>query len=352
MQKPLLMMLIVLTASVGWAADPAITSTGVTCRETPSGISVHVAGQPVLHYNKATLASPDGVDPVYRRSGHIHPVYTPDGKVVTGDFPADHPHQHALFSAWRMVEFEGRQISFWDQKSQTGRVSHSRVLSTKDGDESGQFVVELLLEDITDPQQPKPALIETWTVNVHNRGEDRFVFDVSVHQKCAGTSPVTVTKYHYGGMAIRGHDQWFSEDAQAAYRAFEQQVKTDPKTPRPPLDVMKHDFLTSEGQHQYDGNHSRPRWVDLYGPIDGEISGIAILCHPQNFRAPQPVRLHPSKPYFCFSPMVESAFVITPSRPFQSTYRFVVHAGEPDRKSIELEWKRFAEEAASTPDAE
>jgi hypothetical protein len=333
-------MLVILTASTGLAAEPA---SGVRCVETDDAILVTVDGKNVLKYNKATLESPDGIDPVYRRSGHIHPIYTPDGKELTGDFPADHPHQHALFSAWRIVEFEGRQISFWDQLSQTGRVSHSKVISTRNGRDAGQFVVELLLEDITDPDRPKPVLIETHTVDIDNRGNDQFVFDVTIAQKCAGASPVTVTKYHYGGLAIRGNDQWFSNDAQAAYKEFEQQVKADPEAPRPPLEVMKHDFLTSEGKHQYAGNHSRPRWVDLYGPIDGEPAGIAIMCHPDNFRAPQPVRLHPSKPYFCFSPMVEAAFDITPEKPFTSRYRFVVHRGKPDPESIEAEWKRFAE---------
>jgi len=340
MQSLRLIVLVFLTASTALAADPPA---GVRCLETDDAILVTVAGKNVLKYNKATLESPAGIDPVYRRSGHIHPLYTPDGKVLTGDFPADHPHQHALFSAWRMIEFEGRKISVWDQLSQTGRVSHSKVISTKNGDDAGQFVVELLMEDITDPGQPKPVLIETWTVDISNRGGDLFVFDIQTDQKCAGPSPVTVSKFDYGGMAFRGNDHWFSKDAQAAYKAFEEKLKTDPETPRPPLEVMKHDFLTSEGKHQYDGNHTRPRWVDLYGPIDGEPAGIAIMCHPENFRAPQPVRLHPSKPYFCFSPMVEAAFDITPEKPFTSRYRFVVHRGAPDAQSIDEEWKRFAD---------
>lgn len=339
----LLLSILVLPTLVPVAGADDDSAKVVRCHESHDSILVTVDGKNVLKYNKATLESPDGIDPVYRRSGHIHPIYTPDGKELTGDFPADHPHQHALFSAWRIVEFEGREISFWDQLSQTGRVSHSKVISTSNGEDAGQFVVELLLEDITDPDRPKPVLIETRTVDIYNRGEDRFVFDVNIAQKCAGPSPVTVTKYHYGGLAIRGNDQWFSNDAQAAYKAFEEKVKTKSETPRPPLEVMKHDFLTSEGKHQYDGNHSRPRWVDLYGPIDGEPAGIAIMCHPNNFRAPQPVRLHPSKPYFCFSPMVESSFEITPAKPFTSRYRFVVHRGEPDSESIDAEWKRFAE---------
>lgn len=339
MHKLCLILLVLVSTSTGYAAEPP--SAGVACLETEEAILVTVAGKNVLRYNKATIESPEGLDPVYRRSGHIHPIFTPAGKILTGDFPADHAHQHALFAAWRIVEFEGREISFWDQLSQTGRVSHSKVISTENGAKSGRFVVELLMEDITDPDKPEPVLIETWTVDIHNRGGDQFVFDIETIQKCAGASPVTIPKYHYGGMAIRGNDQWYSDDAQAAYKKWETLLKTDPAAPRPPLDVMKHEFLTSQGRHQYDGNHSRPHWVDLYGPIDGELAGIAIMCHPENFRAPQPVRLHPSKPYFCFSPMVEEGFDITPEKPFTSKYRFAVHQGEPDPAAIDAEWKTF-----------
>ena len=106
---------------------------------------------------------------------------------------------------------------------------------------------------------------------------------------------------------------------------------------------MKHDFLTSEGKHQHEGNHSRPRWVDMFGPIDGETAGIAVLCHPQNFRAAQPVRLHPHKPYFCYAPMVLGDFQITPGKSYVSRYRYLIHNGEPNVKAIDAQWQRFAQ---------
>ena len=55
-----------------------------------------------------------------------------------------------------------------------------------------------------------------------------------------------------------------------------------------------------------------------------------MLDHPANFRSPQPVRLHPNKPYFCFAPMVPGAFEIAPGRPYVSRYRLVLHDGRPD----------------------
>ncbi|MBD3676456.1 MAG: PmoA family protein [Planctomycetaceae bacterium] len=315
---------------------------GVLCVETEDAIEVTIDGRPLFTYNKATLESPEGIDPVYRRGGHIHPVYTPQGRIVSGDFPVDHPHQHAIFHAWRKVESQGRRLSFWDQAAKTGRVSHAKVLSVTNKPQHGQFVVAHLLEDMIDPDQPQPVLTEIWTVDIYDRDDETYVFDLRVEHKCAGALPVTVSQYHYGGMAFRGTADWFDDGANAAYQAWQKELQTDPDAPAPSMEVMRHKFLTSEGDSQFKGNHSRPKWVDLYGPIDQQLAGVAILGHPENFRAPQHVRLHPSKPYFCFSPMVESAFEITPEKPFSSRYRFVIHDGPPQPDALDAEWKRFA----------
>ncbi len=285
----------------------------VKCVETDDAILVRAGEKPVLRYNKTVREAPEGMDPRYRRSGYIHPVYDPAGRVVTGDFAADHPHQHALFFAWTKCEFEGRKVEFWDQKLGIGRVSHDAVLSVEDG----EFKVRMLYEDTNDAKNPKPVLHEIWTVRVHDTAGDKFVFDLTSEQSCAGKSPLVIKQYHYGAMAIRGHDQWFGEDA---------------------------GFLTNEGKTRENGNHSRPNWVSMFGKIDGKTSAVAVFCHPSNFRYPQHVRLHPKKPYFCFAPMVTGEFRIEPGNPYVSRYRYVVHGGKPDKPTLETLWQAFAKE--------
>jgi len=55
------------------------------------------------------------------------------------------------------------------------------------------------------------------------------------------------------------------------------------------------------------------------------------------------VRLHPSMPYFCFSPAVLGAFSIEPGQaPYVSRYRFYVHDGRPDPKVAERLWQDYA----------
>ena len=121
-------------------------------------------------------------------------------------------------------------------------------------------------------------------------------------------------------MAVRGNDQWLKLDRQGK-----------------PLGQM----LTSDGKNRENGNHSRPCWVAMYGPVDGEICGVVIMNHPDNFRFPQWVRLHPSKPYFVFAPMVVESFVIQPGVPYISKFRVLLYDGTPDHGVIGGSWKEW-----------
>ncbi len=168
------------------------------------------------------------------------------------------------------------------------------------------------------PDAPKPMLDEIWQVRVYNRS-DRFVFDLESTQTCAGKGPMVVEQYPYGAMAIRGARAWSTSN------------------PGP------FDFLTSEGKHRQDGNESRPHWVDFYGQIGGRTIGILVLDHPGNFRFPQPVRLHPSLPYFCFAPASLGLFTIAPGKPYVSRYRFVVHDGRLPVETADQLWHDYAD---------
>jgi hypothetical protein len=75
-------------------------------------IEISVSGKPVLTYHTETVAPPEGMDKVYARSGFIHPIHSPSGKVLTDGFPVGHVHQHALFSAWTRATFKHEVVDF------------------------------------------------------------------------------------------------------------------------------------------------------------------------------------------------------------------------------------------------
>lgn len=297
-------------------SDPAAkTVPGVTVIDNGSRLDAKVGDRTVLAYNHAVVACPDREQAWFDRSGFIHPLYSPAGRVLTDGMPPDHYHQHGIMFPWTNTTFEGRKVDFWNSKALQGKVEHVKVAGTDSGPVFGSFIVELAHVDLTAPDGAKRALDERWLVRVYNRS-DGFLFDLVSTQTCASASPLSINEYHYGAMAFRGAREWF--------------------------DLESGDFLTSEGKSRADGNHSRPRWVDAFGEVDGRTAGVTVFSNPENYRFPQPVRLHPKKPYFCFSPMVLGQFEIAPGEPYVSSYRYWTHDGPLDRSTAEQIWQALA----------
>lgn len=280
-------------------------------------VRVRVQDKEVLTYHRQTVYPPAGAPDYYKRSGHVHPLYSPSGKVLTDGFPAGHTHQHGLFMTWVNTTFREDFTDFWNQQHETATVRHVEVLDTAGGPVFGRFRVKL--EHVS--LEHGPVLSEERTFTVYP-WRDQFLMDIHSVQEPVTSDTLYINEYHYGGMAFRGNAQWNAADS-AAYQA-EMQV------------------LTSEGIRRAEANHTRPRWVAAYGPIDGENAGVAILDHPSNFRFPQPVRVHPEMPYFCFAPMVTGAFTIAPGDRFVSRYRLMTYDGEPPAADIEEMWQQYA----------
>lgn len=287
----------------------------VTVADDGKHLNVKVDGKPVLTYNHALVPAPKRDEAYYDKSGYIHPLYTPSGKVITDDFNPNHAHQHGIMFSWRKMIFEGRESNGWDQKSQLGKVEHNKVDSFVSGPVFGSFTTTIDHIDLTKKTGPVTMLKEDWQVRVFAL-DDHFLFDIKSTQNCATKQPVTIDKIHYGGMTIRGHADWHDNHA--------------------------YDYLTSEGKNKDNGNQSRPQWVELYGALSGETAGVTILSHPGNFRFPQPVRLHPTMPYFCFAASAVDAFTIEPGKPYVSRYRYYVHDGKPSATVDQRLWEDYA----------
>jgi hypothetical protein len=182
--------------------------------------------------------------------------------------------------------------------------------------------------DLSAPQ-PVTALHETWRVTLYRVVTAAGVapvnvFDLEVTQTCATPDAMVLPQYHYGGFGIRGADAWNGPGDAAL-------------------------FLTSEGtSDRVTGNTTRGRWCYLGGRLDGAIAGTAVLGHPGNFRAPQPLRLHPNMPYFSYVPQQLGEFAIEPGKPYVARFRFVAADGAPDRARLDAFWHGYASPATAT----
>lgn len=294
------------------------TEANMQASEDENELQLKAGDQAILTYNIATDCPPEGLPAYYCRSGYIHPLHSPSGAVVTDGFPVGHTHQHGLFFAWVNTTFRGDFTDFWNQQNETGTGAHRELTSTVSGPVFAGFTSNL--QQISLKQGP--VLDEEWNVSTYDLGK-YYVLDVVSTQTNITNDTLHINEYHYGGFGIRGSRLWNEVDS----LNFKSEAQ----------------FLTSEGKTRAEANHSRPRWTAMYGETEQGIAGVAILDHPDNFRHPQPVRVHPTMPYFCLAPMVEGAFFIAPDETYVSKYRVVTFDGKPDAKALNELWADYAD---------
>jgi len=297
---------------------PRVRADAVEAVTDASALHIRVDGRSVIDFRLRAEPSRASIAPSFLRAGYIHPVFTPSGRIVTDDYPDDHPHQHGIFFAWTKTEFEGRHPDFWNMGDGTGAVELEKVEEVHSGAEKATFKARLRHVDLSGPQR-KTALNELWEVTVYRavpRMARYAMFDIGSTQECASASPLILPDYRYGGIGIRGHRDW-----------------------RAKANVS---FLTSEGKDRIAGDDTTARWCSIGGRVDGQPVGLAALSHPKNFRAPQPLRIHPDDPYFNFSPSKRGQWEIVPGKPYVSRYRFVVYDGEVNAAELNRLWDDYA----------
>jgi len=279
-------------------------------------------GDAWLEYQAAPGEFPrQNIKELFRRGGYLHPIRTPSGKVVTDDFPSNHVHHHGVWWAWTKTEFDGRAPDFWNMGDGKGRVDFVGIEKTWNGATDAGFISRHKFVDLS-AAQPATVLNETWEVRLHNARDNVRIFDLTSTQECATDKPLKLPEYHYGGIGFRGHWDWNG--------------KTNAH------------YLTSEGiTDRVEGHGTRARWCDISGFVGGQLAGITILCHPNNFRAPQHMRIHPSEPFFCYAPPKGRDMEIAPGKKYVSRYRFIVHDGAPDKALIERIWNEYAQAPTS-----
>jgi hypothetical protein len=299
-------------------ADKA-SAAEVRATESRDKLTIDVAGRKVFAYQAQPGALPaSDIKEIFRRGGYIHPVYTPSGRAVTDDYPPDHYHHHGIWFAWTKTEFEGRHPDFWNMGDGTGKVEFVALDAFWSGAVHGGFKSRHRYVDLSG-SKPTTVLNEEWKVTVYNVGRGRkpySIFDMIVTDECATSSPLVLPEYRYGGVGFRGHRQWLEKD-----NCF---------------------FLTSEGKDRSNGHGTQARWCHIGGRIDGQLAGIAVLDHPANFRAPQPMRINPDQPFFCYAPPLMGQWEITPGKAYVSRYRFIVYDGGPDKAELDQLWNDYA----------
>src|SRR5678816_674975 len=170
-----------------------------------SVLTISSGDQKLLTYQFKTVYPPAGQDTNYKRSGFIHPLYTPHGQVLTRIQPPDHYHHYGIWNAWTHTFFEGDTVDFWNIKGKQGTVRFAKFTSKTSKEKYAEYTA--LQEHVVfkKDKTEKIALNEWQTVRVYNpvKDGDYYVVENKKKMQCASQSPLLIVAYRYAGFGWR-----------------------------------------------------------------------------------------------------------------------------------------------------
>ncbi|MDP3001640.1 MAG: PmoA family protein [Bacteroidales bacterium] len=286
-------------------------------------LTIHKGEQNLLQYYFKTVYPPKGVDSAYRRSGFIHPLWSPHGQVLTRIQPPDHRHHYGIWNPWTHVEYEGDTIDFWNINSKQGTVRFAKFVSIEDGSVFSEF--DALHEHVVFKKGggEKVAMNELQSIKVYRPqdNKDFFVVDFTFQMTPAYESPVKLLEYRYAGFGWRTTEKWDNKNSMV---------------------------LTSEGKTRKEADGSKARWCIVQGAIDDDYAGVVMMSFPTNYNYPEPLRIWPENQYnrgdmfanFC--PTKDMDWLLKPRQNYILKYRLLVYNGHVDKDKAESAWQYFA----------
>jgi hypothetical protein len=233
----------------------------------PNGSQFLIAdqGRPVLQYNYAKIdagdvwpsISADNRKYAVARSDYIHPLYGPEGEVLTKDWSPEHPHHRGIYWAWPEVDWHRQRGDLHALQRVFARPSgkcqavSGPVFAQVDAENTWQW-------ETGEPIVRERAIIRVYLANSHGRLIDcEFHFEALV-------DPVQLARrgtIHYGGLNLR-------------LNAVKDQQ------------IIKHTDPVGPAQARQNAVSANPRaaWSDLSGLFPGAThpAGLAVFQHASN----------------------------------------------------------------------
>jgi len=302
------------------------TQPSMTASINADTITLGAKGKNILSYYYAIHDIPNRVSHLYKRSGFIHPLWSPAGNIMTCIQPSDHYHHYGIWNPWTKTKVEGSEVDFWNLAKGQGTVRFAGVLSTISGPVYAGYKVRQ--EHVVLKPKPKVAINELSDVRAYTgkiNGKSVWLIDYTSILNGALETPINLEAYRYGGgIGYRATEKWNRDNSYV---------------------------LTSEGKTRKDSDGSFARWCDIRGSFgdSNNTSGIAFFSHPANRKHPEPVRLWPPDVsdgngaiFFNFCPIKIEAWKIEPQKQYSLRYRLIVYDGKLDAETIEALWQSYA----------
>lgn len=303
----------------------AFGETKIILKKDHKDISLLANEKPILNYRFATTYPPDGVDPIYQRSGFIHPLWSPGGEVLSRIQPPDHYHHYGIWGPWTVTHIDERHVDFWNLAEGEGTVRFAGVLSEVEGAVFTGFKVLQQHIDFGAKGSDQIAMNEILDVRAWNLGEGVWMIDYTTSLNSPLKNGIMLDAYRYGGgIGWRATEKWHKENCTV---------------------------LTSDNKTRIDADGSYARWCLVEGEsdVDKGRSGILFLSHPSNRMHPEPMRIWPldanngrGDMYFEFVPIRHDDWKLEPKQNYTLKYRMIVFDGKLDATTAEMYWNSFA----------
>jgi hypothetical protein len=267
------------------------------------GFELTENGKKVFFYQKL----PKTLTGEYICCNYLHPLYNLNGDVITEEFPPDHPYHRGIFWTWHQLYNDTNSLGDgWINDGISQEVMN--VLSDSSG-KNAEIQLEVLWKSKVFPDD-KPFMKENTSIIVYPAESTERKIDFSIKLTSL------IEKLEIGG----------SNDPKG-YGGFCLR-----------LDIPDNMIFTSENGPVIPQELQIPagRWMDFSGAfgIDQTLSGVTILCHPDNPLYPSPwiLRQKGSMQNAVFPG--RQRIKMNLNTPVILKYRLIIHNG--DSKSLDL----------------
>lgn len=282
--------------------------------------------KPVLSYRYGMTYPPKGVDSIFKKSGYIHPLLTPNGDTLTRIQPPDHYHHYGIWGPWTHTRIKDSLVDFWNLGEGMGTVLFKDFKNTTSGNVFTAFDAHQEHFDFKTEKEPQVALNESLHVALWNLGRtDRYMFDYTSTINSPLENGILLEAYRYGGgIGMRFTERWHKDNCTV---------------------------LTSEGNDRLTADGTNARWCIVSGEsADGKgTNGVLFMSHPENRMHPEPMRVWPidgnngrGDMFFEFCPIRHEEWNLAPNKDYRLKYRMVVFDGELKPEEAEVYWQTFA----------
>jgi len=305
--------------------NPIDYATTIEIKKNQGKLRFEKDGHPVLNYRYGTTYPPDGIDPLFRRSGFIHPLWSPAGEELTRIQPSDHYHHYGIWGPWTKTHIEGREVDFWNLGKGEGTVKFAGFLSLTEGPIFSSFRALQQHIDFGVTGADSLAISEVLDVRIWNIEDAVWVIDYTTSLNSELKNGILLDAYRYGGgIGFRATEKWHKDNCTV---------------------------LTSENKTRANADGSNARWCIVEGESETPEgrSGIVFMSHPANRMHPEPMRVWPLDAnagrgdiFFEFTPIRHKEWKIEPHHDYTLKYRMIVFDGTIDAETAEKYWQDFA----------